>query len=116
MPSVEAISAARASPSLPHFGLVLQVDVAAPAEQDQRDVERQGDQRDLEAGPDAVPGNGQLLEEFAAVPDQQDHGGDEDGQAPARPAGHWRATCSSPATRTFVTNILPTTRELTRIA
>ncbi len=39
---------------LAHLGFVLQVDIAAPAEQDQRDVEGQGDQRDLEAGPDAV--------------------------------------------------------------
>jgi len=63
---------------LAHFGLVLQVDIAPPAEQDERDIERQRDRRDLQAGPKAVPREGQALEEFAAVPDEHDHGRDED--------------------------------------
>ncbi len=62
---------------LAHLGFMLKVDVAAPAEQDQRDVEGQGDGRHLEAGPE-VPGDCKALKDFAAVPDQKRDGGDED--------------------------------------
>ena len=38
-----------------HLGFVLEVDVAAPAEQDQRDVERQRRARDADFGPEVCP-------------------------------------------------------------
>ena len=45
MPSVEAMIAARALAFGAQLGFVLQVDIAPPAEQDQRDVEGQRDRR-----------------------------------------------------------------------
>ena len=41
---------------LAHFRFMLKVDIAAPAEQDERDVQCHGDQQDLEAGPQPVAG------------------------------------------------------------
>ena len=59
------------------FGLMLQVDVATPTEQDQRDVERQRRARDAEL-PVQAAANAQMVEERAAVPDQQHYGRDQD--------------------------------------
>ena len=47
---------------------MLQIDVAAPAEQDQRDVERQRGARDLDAGAESTSRATMLAEEGAAVP------------------------------------------------
>ena len=63
----------------PQFGFVLQVDVAAPAEEDQGHVENQGSCRDLHAGAEArATALRRDLEKGAPVPDEQHHGGHED--------------------------------------
>src|SRR4051812_47306478 len=62
---------------MPQFGFVLQVDIPAPAEQDERDVERQRRARDAEFGAE-IASEAKLVEEGAAVPDQQHDGGDQD--------------------------------------
>src|SRR4051812_37478720 len=51
----------------PAFGLMLQVDVAAPTEQDQRDVQRQRNRSDLHARPQYDFGLSELAEEGRAV-------------------------------------------------
>ena len=62
-----------------HLRLVLQVDIAAPAEQDQRHVQRQRGACNPNLRTETA-GNPQMLEEGAAVPDQQHHGRDEHDQ------------------------------------
>ena len=62
-----------------HLRFVLEIDVAAPAEQDQRDVQGQGGAGDAHFGAE-VAGDPQVLKEGAAVPDEQDHGGDQHDQ------------------------------------
>jgi diguanylate cyclase (GGDEF)-like protein len=62
----------------PHLRLMLKVDIAAPAEQDQRDVQGQRYRSDLQARPKLAAGEGKALEKFAAVPDKHDDGGNED--------------------------------------
>jgi hypothetical protein len=59
-----------------HLGLVLEIDVAAPAKQDQRDVERQRSARDPHLRTE-IALDPEILEKGAAVPDKQHHSGDQ---------------------------------------
>ncbi len=58
----------------PAFGFMLQIHVPTPAEEDQRDVERQRDRGNLHSGPDQDFGAADLAEEGCAVADKQDDG------------------------------------------
>ena len=60
-----------------HLGFVLKVDVAPPAEQDQRDIERQCRAREADSRPILGVAHRQVVEEGAAVPDEHHHGDDE---------------------------------------
>jgi len=64
----------------PHFLLVLEVDVAAPTEQDQCHVERQRRAGDADFAAEILTGKAQIVEEGVAVPDQEQDGSDEDGK------------------------------------
>ena len=64
----------------PSLGFVLEVDVAAPAEQDQRDVERERGACNAHVGAEIAAFDVDVVEERASVPDQQKHGGDQDAQ------------------------------------
>ncbi len=58
------------------LGLVLQIDVAPPAEQDQSDVQRHGGQGNLPFTSEVGAGEAQRLEQRAAVPYQEEHSRD----------------------------------------
>jgi len=57
---------------------MLEVDVAAPSEENQRDVEGQRGTGDFDVAVELRPGDAQMLEKGAAVPQQQHHSGDQD--------------------------------------
>ena len=62
---------------LAHFGFVLEVDITAPTEQDQRHIEGQRRARRANARTEFSLSQGQRVEELAAVPDEHHHGGDQ---------------------------------------
>ena len=59
------------------FRFMLQVDVAALAEQDQSDVERQSRAGEPDFRTEVLAGDAEIVEESAAIPDEQHHGDDE---------------------------------------
>ncbi len=59
---------------------MLKVDVAAPSEQDKRNVQGQCDRCDLESRAQLAAGEGKPLEKLATVPDEHDDRGDEDAE------------------------------------
>ena len=63
-----------------HLGLVLQVDVAPPAEQDQRDIQGQRGAGDADLASEILTREAQVVEEGVAVPDEQQDGGNQDGK------------------------------------
>ena len=74
-------------PFPPHLRLMLQVDIAAPAEQDERDIQGERDQGDLEARTQVGPGDRQFLEEVGSVPDEQEYRGNQDDEHHHVPPG-----------------------------
>jgi len=59
------------------FGLVLQVHVPAPAEQDQSNVEGQSRTGEPDLRTEVLACDAEIVEECAAIPDEQHHGDDE---------------------------------------
>ena len=90
------------------LGFVLQVDIAPPAEQDQRDVEGQRDAGDLQPrGRSSSPAMRICWKKVAAVPDQQHHRADQDRRGPTRRAARSTSArslvrCRGGALRTLI--------------